>query len=301
VAKHVPELPSPTERKARNRLHTQVAPVLLPDPECRARPEHFRTTSARASDLVEAAIRHQVPCGGVVFDAWSLAEDGVRGLARRRQDWIRRLKPNRWLETASVHLRDAHGWTLKLPGPHIGGAKRGPWIPAPAYRPGTVGEHTDWGFTLGVRLPGLGQVRLVVSGEPETVTGRQVVLVTNRGDWSAAKIIRLYAQRWPTDTFDQDGQGHLGFHAYRMRSADALGKPWCLVFVASSLRHLTCLPAGPDQTQGLLHTRGDACRPQGRALLQRLLLFVHDPLSQGALIDHVFAQVVAQQQGLVLV
>ena len=84
-----------------------------------------------------------------------------------------------------------------------------------------------------------------------------------------------------------------------MRSAEAIGKHWCLVFVAYSLLHLTCLPAGPDRTKGLIHTIGDACRQQGRALLQRLLMFVHDQLSQGATVDHVFAQVFAKQRGLV--
>jgi hypothetical protein len=93
----------------------------------------------------------------------------------------------------------------------------------------------------------------------------------------------------------------LGFNEYRMRSAEAIGKHWCLVFVASSLLHLTCLPAGPDLTKGLIQTIGDACRHQGRALLQRLLVFVHDQLSQGARADHVFAQLFAKQRGIILV
>ena len=78
-----------------------------------------------------------------------------------------------------------------------------------------------------------------------------------------------------------------------------MGKHWCLVFVAYAWWHLTCRPAVPDRTQGLIHTMGDACRQQGRALLQRLLIFVHDQLSQGAPIDQVFAQVFAKQRGMV--
>jgi hypothetical protein len=112
VAKHCPELKIPTDRKGRNRLHTQVDPVLLQDPECRARHEQCRTTIALAIELVEEAIRHKVPFGIVVFDAWYLAEDLMQVLARRRKDWISVLKTNRRLETASCHLRDAHGWTL---------------------------------------------------------------------------------------------------------------------------------------------------------------------------------------------
>jgi len=93
----------------------------------------------------------------------------------------------------------------------------------------------------------------------------------------------------------------LGFNAYRMRSAEAMGKHWCLVFVAYALLHLTCLPAVPERTRGLIHTIGDACRQQGRAVLQKLLLFVHEQLSDGATADHVFAQLFAKQRGMVLV
>jgi DDE family transposase len=250
--------------------------------------------------LVEEAIRSKVPFGVVVFDAWYLAEDLVRVLIRRRKDWLSLLKTNRLLETASFHMRDANGWAMKLPSPHMAVQALVPLIPANAYRAVKVGEHTYWCFTLAVRVPGLGKVRIVVSFEDESLTSRHVVLVTNRVDWSAAKIIALYLHRWPTETFFQDSQGHLGFNEYRMRSAEAIGKHWCLVFVAYSLLHLTCLPAGPDRTKGLIHTIGDACRQQGRGLLQKLLLFVHERLANGVTADHLFAQSFAKQRGMVL-
>ena len=52
----------------------------------------------------------------------------------------------------------------------------------------------------------------------------------------------------------QDSKGPLGFNAYRRRSAEAIGKHGCLVFVAYSLLHLTCLPTVSDRTKGLIHT-----------------------------------------------
>jgi hypothetical protein len=299
VAKHVPTLEIPTNTKARNRLHKQVDPVLLEAPEFRARHEQFRTKIALAVELLEEAIRCKVPFGVVVFDAWYLAADLVRVWTRRRKDWISVLKTTRLLETASFHLRDANGWPLKLPGPQIAVEELIPLIPGNAYRPITVRAHTYWCFTLRGRIPGLGKVRIVVSFETEQLTGRSVVLVTNRVDWSAAKIIGLYLQRWPTETFYQDSQGQLGFNEYRMRSAEAIGKHWGLVFVAYSLLHLTCLPTVPDRAKGLIQTIGDACRQQGRALLQQLLVFVHDQLSHGATVDHVFTQLFVKQRGMV--
>jgi hypothetical protein len=220
-------------------------------------------------------------------------------LARRRTDWISLLKKNRLRETASFQLRDAPGWTLKLPGPHIAVEALVPLIPAQAYRPVTGREHTSWCFTLAVRSPGLGQVRIVVSVEHESRTGRSVVLVTNRVGWRAAKISGLSLPRWPTETFYQDRKGQLGVNEYRMRSAEASGNHWCLVLVAYSLWPLTWLPARPDRTQGLIQTMGDAWRQQGRALLQKLVVLVHDQLSQGGTVDQVFARLCAKQGGMV--
>lgn len=301
VAKHFPDRKIPPDTKGRNRLHKEVDPVVRQDPHFRARHEPCRTKIALAIELIEEAIRHKVPFGVVVFDAWYLAEDVVQALARRRKDWISLRKKNRLLETASFLLRDANGWTLKRPSPHLAVEELVPLSPANAYGPVKVGEHTYWYCTLSVRIPGLGKVRLVVSFEQESLTGRYVVLVTNRVDWGAAKIISCYSQRWPTETFDQDGQGHLGFNEYRMRSADAIGKHWCLVFVAYALLHLTCLPAGPHRAKGLIQTIGDACRQQGRALLQKLLVCVHDQLSHGAAMDGVFDQLFAKQRSRALI
>jgi hypothetical protein len=206
-----------------------------------SRPEQFQTKISLARALVEAAIRGKVLCGVVVFDAWYLAEDVVQVLARRRKDRISVLNKNRLVPTGSFPLRDGNGWPLKLPGPHLAVEDLVPLLPANAYRPVTVREHTYGCCTLAVCLPGLGKVRLVVSYAPEASTGRSVVLVMNRVDWSAAKLISQYLPRWPTETFDQDSKGPLGCNEYRMRSAEAMGKHGYLVFVVSSLLHLTCL------------------------------------------------------------
>jgi hypothetical protein len=65
----------------------------------------------------------------------------------------------------------------------------------------TVRDKTSWTFTLAVRLPGLGKVRLVVRFKSAELTGTYVVLVTNRVDWDAQRIITLYVQRWPIEIY----------------------------------------------------------------------------------------------------
>jgi len=45
-----------------------------------------------------------------------------------------------------------------------------PLIPATAYRAVAVGDKTYWTFTLAVRIPALGKVRLVISFENAELT-----------------------------------------------------------------------------------------------------------------------------------
>ena len=145
-------------------------------------------------------------------------------------------------------------------------------------------------------------MRLVISFQTADLTGTYAILVTNRLDWSAQRIIAAYLGRWPIETFYQDGKGLLGLDcfAYRMRNAEALQKHWCLVFVAYSFLHLDCLPPAP--TKGNLPTKtiGEACRQQAQALIQALLLHVHDQLQQGQSAPDVFARLFAKQ-GVALV
>jgi hypothetical protein len=107
-----------------------------------------------------------------------------------------------------------------------------PLIPPTAYRAVTVRDKTYWPFTLAVRLPGLGQVQLVRSLASAELTGTSAVLVTNRVDWNAQRILALSLQRWPIEIFYQDGKTQRGLDEYRMRNAEAMQKHWCLVCVA---------------------------------------------------------------------
>ena len=300
VHKHFPGRVIPTTKQERARLHKEVDPVLLADPAFQRLHTKFHTKIDLAIALVEAAIRHKVPFGVLLFDGWYLSADLVKVAARRKKDWVSILKRNRKLETNSFVLRDGAGTPITLPGPHSTVEQLVAAIPATAYRPVTVGETRYWCFSLAVRIPTLGKVRLVISFGNAELTGTFVVLVTNRLDWSAQKVIATYLLRWPTETFYQDGKGHLGLADYRMRSAEAIGKHWCLVFVAYSFLHLECL--APSSIKGSLpvKTIGEACRQQAQALVQQLLLYVHDQLLSGAEIGAVFARLFAKQ-GSVLV
>lgn len=298
VKKHFPDREIPVKKKERAQFHKEVDPVLLQDPEFEELRQQFRTKIDLAKELVAAAIRRKLPFGTVLFDSWYLSEEFVAFLRRRRKDWISILKKNRKLETNSFELKDAQGKRIPLEGAHISVADLVPLIPANAYRPVTVGEQTHWTFTLAVRIPGLGKVRLVISFQNAELTGTYAVLVSNRTDWSAFRIISTYLQRWPIETFYQDGKEHLGFDEYRMRRAKAIQKHWCLVFVAYSFLHLDCLPASLKQSRLPIKSIGEACRQQAQASIETLILYASRQLEQGRSASDLFAYLFAKQQAL---
>jgi hypothetical protein len=199
VHTHFPDRPIPTQKKERARLHKAVDPILLEDPAFLKLHQQFRTKIDLGIALLESAIQHKVPFSVLLFDSWYLADELVSMARYRNKDWISLLKKNRNLETHSFVLKDAAGQPIRLEGPHIAVEDLVPLIPPTAYRAVTVGDKTYWTFTLAVRLPGLGKIRLVVSFDNAELTGTYAVLVTNRVDWSVQRIIALYLQRWPIE------------------------------------------------------------------------------------------------------
>jgi len=79
--------------------------------------------------------------------------------------------------------------TAEAAGSHIAVEDRVPLIPGQAYRLVTIGRHTYWCSTLAVCIPSLGKVRIMMNFAHESLTERSVVLVTNRVNWNAARII----------------------------------------------------------------------------------------------------------------
>ncbi len=249
VHQHFAGLTIPHTKKERAQLHKLLDPVLLTDPAFAAWHERFQTKINLAIELLEEAIEQKVPFGVALFDGWYLAPDLLKALKHHRKDWVSLLKKNRKLETNSLVLKDQDGQPIHLKGPHIKVEALVPLIPHDAFRPVRVGEQTYWCFTRSVRIPELGKVRIVISFGNAELSGSYAVLVTNRVDWSAQRIIALYLQRWPIETFYQDGKRYLGFDEYRMRNAEAIQKHWCLAFAVYSLLHLDCLPPSPLKGQ----------------------------------------------------
>ena len=243
VTKHFPEQEIPQQKKERRKLHKLLDKKLLKDPEFQELHYQFKTKIALAVELIEQALSRKLPFTTVLMDSWYLSSELITTLKEHKLDWVSLLKKNRNLEVNSFVLRDESGNPMSLKGAHIKVEELVPLIPHNAYRKVQLGDQEYWCFTRSLQVPGLGKVRLVISFDNPELTGTYAVLLSNRTDWSAHKILASYLQRWPIETFYQDSKGHLGLNQYRMRTAKAIQKHWCLVFVAYSLLHLACLPS----------------------------------------------------------
>lgn len=301
VEKHFPDEEIPTRKKERTLLHKQVDEKLLEDPEFKELDEAFKTKITFASELVDKAMERELSFGWVLFDGWYLAPDFLATLAKHHLDWVSILKRNRNLETNSFQLRDENGDIISFDKPHVQVKEFVSRIPQNAYKPIVIDERTYYTFTKTVQIPSMGKVRIVISFDNPDLKGNYVVLVTNRTDCNAKRIISTYLLRWPIETFYQDSKQLLGLNDYRMRTAQAFQKHWSLVFVAYSFLHLDCLAASLTKKQlSPSKSIGEAARQQTQALIQDLILFAHDALSRGlqaaTLFDSLFSKQISPQK-----
>jgi SRSO17 transposase len=295
VKKHFPESEIPKGKKERNRFKREVEPTLLADPQFKQLHDQFCTKISLAVELAQAAVEQDVPFETALFDSWYLAPELVTTLAEYDKNWISLLKINRNIETNNLIIKDEAGQNIKFDKPKIKLQDLIPYIPANAFKPVQIGEQTYYCFSKNVRIPSLGKVRLVISFDNPDLKGTCAALVTNHLTWSAKKIIETYLLRWPIETFYQDTKQQLGLNDYRMRTAKAIQKHWCLVFVAYSFLHLDCLPSSPRKTSQPVKTIGQVIRQQTQHVIETLILHAHTLLNQDLDARHVFDLLFAKQ------
>jgi len=129
----------------------------------------------------------------------SCGRAGVHGpLPEKRLDQLAEEEPEPG--DPQLHLKDAAGNPLALRA-QIAVEDLVLLIPPTAYRAVTVRTKPIGHLLWLCGCLDWTKWRLVVSFKSAELTGTYVVLVTNRVDWDAQRIITLYLQRWPIETF----------------------------------------------------------------------------------------------------
>jgi hypothetical protein len=146
---------------------------------------------------------------------------------------------------------------------------------APAVRkPLQTAGRKQWYFTCTLRLPDVRhKVRILILWQSREDEHARIILVTNRVQWEASRIVRAYRHRWTgTETFHREGKQQLGLGDCQLRDGEGQTRHMYLVMLAYSLlmRQLRQGSAYEWAFQKLT-TIGEACRAIHRETLRQTL------------------------------
>ncbi len=150
----------------------------------------------------------------------------------------------------------------------------------PALRkPMQEGDRQQWYFTCTLRLPEVKhKVRILILWRNQHDNQPRIILVTNRIQWEASRIVRTYRHRWTgTETFPRDGKQQLGMGDCQLRDAEGQTRHMYLVMLAYSLL-MKQLRQGHAYEWAFqqLTTIGEACRAILRETLRTTLTWAMD-------------------------
>src|SRR5207247_6808923 len=109
---------------------------------------------------------------------------------------------------------------------------------APAARkPLQNGDDKQWYFTCTLHIPDVKhKVRILILWQNQADEQARIILVTNRIQWEASRIVRAYRHRWTgTETFHRDGKQQLGMGDCQLRDSEGQTRHMYLVMLAYSL------------------------------------------------------------------
>jgi hypothetical protein len=170
-------------------------------------------------------------------------------------------------------------------------------IPASAYRPYKIGSHLYWAFSKVLPMKNLKRqrVRIVASYEDQVKPNRLPdFYAANRKDWEVKRILTTYLDRWPTETFNEDTKGNLGFEDYQLRQLRAIKRHWYLSFVAYSLLGDQG-PPGRSRwaVRGRFQSTGQRCQAVVDELLGDLVQWIARQIEAGLTPDTILQTLLA--------
>ena len=125
--------------------------------------------------------------------------------------------------------------------------------------------------------------RLVIAYDNEELSGSPYYMITNRLNWYPSHILGLRRQRWPVETYHQEGKAE-GLDKYQVRNLKAIQSYIALVVITYSI--LKCAIHDRDLLSSLqqrLQTKSDGTLPFLRRLMQAECMVL--------LVEYIFAKV----------
>jgi hypothetical protein len=222
--------------------------------QCGLKGEAFVDHNQLFRALVDWVINSEIP-GDFAFDCWFTHAANLNHIHGHNRGYVGDLKFNRKVIFKGRQIK----------------AEEVAALIEPADRKGVVVDgRKQWCFTKRIRIDGVDHpVRIVILWERWNSATPHKILVTNRTQWEANRILRVYRHRWRgTECFHRDGKQHLGMGDCQLRKGRGQTRHMHLVFLAHSVltRQLRCGraracacvgPRTPDDHRASL-PRGDA-------------------------------------------
>ncbi len=246
------------------------------------RQQQYRPKTALGAQLVQQAVDWKLPFSVVLFDSWYLRRPLVEAIEAVDKDWVGACPANRQVlvNNAWRQLQDFIAT-----------------VPASAYRPYRIGDHLYWAFskTLPMKALARRRVRIVASYENQVNLAKTPnFYATNRLTWEPKRILTTYLDRWPTETFNEDVKGNLGFEASQLRRVRAVRRHWYLSFGAYSLLGDQGPPGRTRwNVRGRFHSTGQRCQAVVDELLGYLVHWIVEKGAAGLSPDHILHQLLA--------
>ena len=248
----------------------------------RYRQAAYRPKTQLGIELLQEAIAQGLPFSVVLFDSWYLRAPLVMAVQAAHKDWVAACPKDRNV-LAGGQWQQVQAF-IKT-------------IPAEAYRPYRIGQHLFWAFTKVLPMKNLQRqrVRIVASYEDQVQVDKTPdFYATNRKAWEPKRILTTYLDRWPTETFNEDVKGNLGFEDYQLRRGRAIRRHWYLSFVAYSLLGDQG-PPGRSRwaVRGQFHSTGQRCQAVVDELLGYLVQWIARQVEQGLQPAHILQRLLA--------
>lgn len=108
----------------------------------------------------------------------------------------------------------------------------------PVFKPITIqykgGKEKYYSYCVTHRIHNFGRKRLVINHRQADLSDNPTCLISNRLNWQAPGITRIYRHRWPVEVYHEEGKDE-GLDQYQLRGFQAIERHVALVAVVYSL------------------------------------------------------------------
>ena len=226
--------------------------------QCAEQEVAFRDHNEFFRELVGWVVEQGIP-GDFTFDCWFTHAANLNHIHAHGRTYVGDLKFNRKVVF--------HGRTIKA-------EELAKEIPPDCRKPIVIGDDRQWYFTRSIRIPEVDHpVRIVILWAGRDEGKARKILVTNRTQWEATRIVRVYRRRWRgTECFHRDGKQHLGMGDCQLRDGQGQTRHLVMVFLAHSvLMHQLRQSRASAWALERLTTIGQACLAVTRDVFGRTL------------------------------